>query len=85
MVSSFSSDKDSEFKTYHQNTDGLPYDFKSVMHYKNKAFSKNERNTVTALNDPKRTLGKRNDFSALDIVRVNKLYSCSDYLQRDCE
>ena len=76
-------EKHSEFKKRPQITDALPYDFKSVMHYRNKVFSNNGQDTISALNDPGVVLGKKHDLSALDIVRVNKLYSCSDHLSRD--
>lgn len=69
--------KDKEFKKYHQETNGLPYDFISTMHYNNKDFAKDkDKYTVTANNDPTRSLGNNNDFSALDIIRINQHYGC---------
>ena len=74
----------SEFTKHPQETGGLPYDFHSIMHYTRKHFSKNDRNTVEAIIDPSMQLGDDDGFSALDVVRVNQLYSCPQ-LKTNCE
>ena len=78
------SDHESEFKKYRQNTGGLPYDFHSMMHYSNKFFSKNGKDTIQAIIDPDMHLGQEDNFSALDVVRINLLYKC-DELQKNCK
>lgn len=55
---------------------GEKYDFDSVMHYHNKAFSKNGEDTIESLEDPSRRFGQRVGFSKTDIRQVNKLYPC---------
>ena len=54
---------------------GAPYDMNSIMHYHNKDFSKNGGNTIEAIDDPKRVLGK-DDLSKIDIKQINQLYDC---------
>ncbi|XP_077986277.1 uncharacterized protein LOC144440770 [Glandiceps talaboti] len=65
------------FETYdHTHIDalGAPYDYKSVMHYDSKAFSKNDKATIV----PKEDVGliDRNYFSKWDLYKINKLYNC---------
>ncbi|XP_076358916.1 zinc metalloproteinase nas-15-like [Tachypleus tridentatus] len=55
---------------------GEPYDYASIMHYGEYAFSKS-RNQPTI--KPLRagvTIGQRNGFSSTDIRKINKLYQC---------
>lgn len=53
-----------------------PYDFDSLMHYENHAFSKNGDNTLQSISDPNRSLGNMDDFSAIDIKQLLKDYPC---------
>eukprot|EP00794_Sanderia_malayensis_P007075 gene7075-7872_t len=72
------SGKDKNFLTYsHGNIDGLqlPYDKHSLMHYNNKAFSKNYHDTLQALENPSESLGGQT-MSKLDIKRVLIFYKC---------
>ncbi|XP_051800852.1 high choriolytic enzyme 1-like [Acanthochromis polyacanthus] len=55
------------------------YDFSSVMHYSKYAFSKNGRPTIVAKSDPNKKFGQRSSMSANDIQRVNRLYRCCEY------
>ncbi|KAK2854270.1 hypothetical protein Q5P01_006931 [Channa striata] len=48
---------ESNFKKVQTNNLGTPYDFNSVMHYPNYAFSKNGLPTITAKSNPKMVLG----------------------------
>ena len=60
-------------------TQGIMYDFDSLMHYLPNAFSTNGKVTVLPLDrsvDLSR-LGQRIDFSQYDLQHVNTLY-CSD-------
>ena len=60
-------------------TQGVPYDYGSIMHYDAYAFSRNTLPTIQPLssNIPLSALGQRNGFSASDIEHVNALY-CED-------
>ena len=55
---------------------GEPYDFDSLMHYDNQAFSKNGQNTLESLADPNRSLGNMDDFRKIDIKQLLKSYPC---------
>ena len=78
------SDKLSQFKSYRQDNGNLPYDFHSIMHYSNKFFSKNGKDTLKARIDPTMRLGQSEGFSALDVVRINMLYRCPE-LRKNCK
>ncbi|GAB0093918.1 hypothetical protein DMENIID0001_091100 [Sergentomyia squamirostris] len=53
----------------------LPYDYNSVMHYPEDAFSKNGLPTIEAKQSGV-FIGQRIGMSELDIRRLNKLYKC---------
>nr|ABV60299.1 astacin-like metalloprotease [Lutzomyia longipalpis] len=55
----------------------LEYDYGSVMHYSNKAFSINDEDTIVPLQDGV-TIGQRERMSELDIKRLNQMYNCPD-------
>ncbi|XP_020845138.1 astacin-like metalloendopeptidase [Phascolarctos cinereus] len=55
----------------------VPYDYTSVMHYGRYAFSKNGNTTIMPLAGPDIPIGQRWNLSTSDIVRVNRLYECS--------
>ncbi|XP_072490872.1 astacin-like metalloendopeptidase [Notamacropus eugenii] len=55
----------------------VPYDYTSVMHYGRYAFSKNGNTTIVPLAGPDIPIGQRWNLSTSDIVRVNRLYECS--------
>ncbi|KAJ0056748.1 hypothetical protein NL108_014178 [Boleophthalmus pectinirostris] len=65
-----------------QNTNNLqtPYDFLSVMQYSNRAFSINGQMTISAKDNPTLLFGGATAMSENDVLRVNKLYSCTAYL-----
>ncbi|CAL4063808.1 unnamed protein product [Meganyctiphanes norvegica] len=54
---------------------GLAYDYGSVMHYPEKAFTKNGQPTIIS-KKPGVTLGQRKGFSELDVNGLNLLYKC---------
>ncbi|XP_054879540.1 low choriolytic enzyme-like [Poeciliopsis prolifica] len=64
------------FNIKQTNNLGTPYDFKSVMQYSNKAFSKNGKPTIVAKCNPKLKFGHAEKMSVNDIARVNRLYQC---------
>ncbi|CAO4372075.1 unnamed protein product [Caenorhabditis nigoni] len=60
-----------------QDLQGENYDYKSIMHYDSTAFSRNGRNTIETVEDGfTQVIGTNQDLSELDIVKINKLYSC---------
>ena len=61
---------------------GQPYDFQSIMHYSNKEFSSNGRDTIQALSDPNMPLGNVNSLSAVDVMQINLLYKCPEGLKQ---
>ncbi|XP_060563182.1 zinc metalloproteinase nas-36-like isoform X1 [Ruditapes philippinarum] len=67
---------DSKKTTY--NLYKTPYDYKSIMHYGPKAWSKNKQ-VVLVTKDPayQHVIGKANDISFFDALYVNRAYNCS--------
>ena len=51
------------------------YDYKSIMHYPNKASSINGKNTIEKINDPNYPLGSERP-STKDINTINSFYRC---------
>ena len=58
-------------------TVGSVYDFESLLHYGNKAFSNNGKPTLLAIKDPELQFGGRTKLSKSDIMMLNTLYDCS--------
>ena len=57
-----------------------PYDYDSIMHYDEHAFSKNLwSKTIEARNGA--NIGQRNSLSKYDTQTLNKVYNCVDYLK----
>lgn len=67
------------FNKHVSTTYGEPYDYVSVMHYSNRAFTSNGRQTIQALNDPTRNFGQpiNGGLSRIDRNQVNKHYKCA--------
>ncbi|XP_063297692.1 astacin-like metalloendopeptidase [Pelobates fuscus] len=60
------------------NNMSLPYDYTSVMHYQNTAFTNTPgQATVVAKSDPSLPLGQKIGLSHLDLIKLNKLYNCN--------
>ena len=55
---------------------GGMYDFDSIMHYGNYAFSKNRKATLVALKNPKLQFGSKLKLSKTDIMQLNAIYDC---------
>ncbi|KAI4889308.1 hypothetical protein NFI96_011105 [Prochilodus magdalenae] len=51
-----------------------PYDYNSVMHYGRYAFSKNREPTIIPIPNSNAAIGRANEMSPIDILRVNRLY-----------
>ncbi|XP_054626978.1 low choriolytic enzyme-like [Dunckerocampus dactyliophorus] len=64
------------FQKVDTNNLSTPYDFDSVMHYSNMAFSKNGEPTIVAINNPDEVIGGAQEMSGNDTARVNELYQC---------
>ena len=58
---------------------GEGYDFDSVMHYGNWAFSINNKKTIVVNSDQDRLTGQRDGFSQTDVKQLNKVYKCRGY------
>ncbi|KAK2853411.1 hypothetical protein Q5P01_006072 [Channa striata] len=56
---------------------GTPYDYNSVMHYGRFAFSRNREPTIVPIPDPNVAIGRAEQMSPTDILRVNRLYQCN--------
>ncbi|XP_067840408.1 meprin A subunit alpha-like [Heptranchias perlo] len=59
-----------------------PYDYESVMHYAPFSFNKNSSfPTITAkISAFDEIIGQRLDFSAIDLLRLNRMYNCTSTL-----
>lgn len=55
---------------------GGAYDFSSIMHYGNKAFSKNKKPTMLSVKDPLLQFGQIAELSRTDILQLNAVYDC---------
>ncbi|XP_062276030.1 hatching enzyme 1.2-like [Scomber scombrus] len=53
---------------------GTTYDYGSVMHYHQYAFSKNNKPTLVGIPDPNVEFGTAPEMSEKDIIRLNRLY-----------
>ena len=66
--------------TEQASTFGVPYDYDSVMHYPDWAFSKNDLKTIVPvikpINCPNCIIGQRIGVSICDIELVRKMYEC---------
>ncbi len=58
-------------------TEGLPYDYNSIMHYDEYQFSKDSSSPTIQAHDPNITVGRAVELSPLDIIRVNDYYNCT--------
>ncbi|KAL2088661.1 hypothetical protein ACEWY4_015560 [Coilia grayii] len=65
------------FNKINTNNLGTPYDYGSVMHYGRYAFSANREPTIVPIPNPNAVIGRANQMSATDILRVKRLYGCS--------
>lgn len=64
-----------KFSKYRINSRGVEYDYYSIMHYGDKAFTKNGRPTMQAKNRTVNRLGNT-ELSNLDVKQTNLVYEC---------
>ncbi|CAK6962606.1 low choriolytic enzyme-like [Scomber scombrus] len=62
------------------NTLNTQYDYTSVMHYGRTYFGKGGSETITPILDPTAPIGQAKSLSALDILKINLLYKCWNYI-----
>lgn len=64
-------------------TNGVPYDYWSVMHYGKNAFSNGNGSTIIT-KDPRfqDIIGQRLEMSPSDVEELNRLYKCGKWLYR---
>ena len=56
---------------------GVSYDYKSIMHYNRKAFTKNGEPTIVAIGNENMEFGSPNGkLSTRDAIEINALYDC---------
>ncbi|KAM4602466.1 low choriolytic enzyme-like [Polymixia lowei] len=60
---------------------GTPYDYNSVMQYSRFAFSRNRQPTILPIPDNNVVIGRATEMSAVDILRVNRLYNCTSQVK----
>ncbi|XP_066246564.1 hatching enzyme 1.2-like [Euwallacea similis] len=58
---------------------GVPYDYRSVMHYSSTAFSVNGQKTIIPKDGSKaEKMGQRDGFSKGDLTKINEMYKCPE-------
>ncbi|XP_041120346.1 high choriolytic enzyme 2 [Polyodon spathula] len=70
-------DREHNFEKYKTNNLNTGYDYGSIMHYGRFAFSEDGAPTIIPKPDPHVLIGQRDGPSATDLLKINKLYSCS--------
>jgi hypothetical protein len=55
---------------------GTPYNYGSLMHYQNTAFSTNGLPTIVATQDTDEVMGQRVGMSDVDILEIQRYYGC---------
>ncbi|TKS66078.1 Low choriolytic enzyme [Collichthys lucidus] len=70
----------SNFKKEDTNNLNTPYDYSSIMHYGRTAFGMHGSETITPFPNPSVPIGQRDRLSNFDILKINKLYKCWNYL-----
>jgi len=66
--------------TFHDvSNEKVEYNFASVMHYRNDAFTKNGKDTLVAKGEEDLKFGQRMKFSIGDVKGINNFYNCVKY------
>ncbi|XP_030646994.1 high choriolytic enzyme 1-like [Chanos chanos] len=73
------SDAAYNFKKRDTDNLGTPYDYSSLMHYSRMSYATHySKETITPIPDPSVQIGQKYKLSDTDILRINKLYHCSE-------
>ena len=64
-----------KYSTHKINSLGVPYDYKSIMHYSRRAFSKNGKDTIVSRDGKTKNFGN-DHLSTLDVLQTRRLYKC---------
>ncbi|KAM4618109.1 embryonic protein UVS.2-like [Discoglossus pictus] len=73
-----SQDKERNFYKMSTQNLGAPYDYLSVLHYGKFAFANEAgKPTLEPTGNPSALIGQRIGLSALDVVKINRLYQCN--------
>ncbi|CAH2250030.1 jg12862 [Pararge aegeria aegeria] len=67
------------------NLHGLPYEYTSIMHYHNQAFSRNRQPTIVPLRSFSGTMGQMEQTSYWDWLRLRRHYNCPGAWNRNSE
>ncbi|XP_062267331.1 low choriolytic enzyme-like isoform X2 [Platichthys flesus] len=67
------------FRKMDTNNLNTPYDYTSVMHYGRTAFGRRAE-TITPIPNRSVAIGQRGGMSRIDVLRINRLYMCWNYL-----
>nr|BAO25127.1 hatching enzyme [Pseudopleuronectes yokohamae] len=70
----------SNFKKMDTNNLNTPYDYTSVMHYGRNAFGIGRAETITPIPNKSVAIGQNAGMSRIDVLRVNRLYKCQNYM-----
>ncbi|XP_060937235.1 low choriolytic enzyme-like [Limanda limanda] len=68
------------FRKMDTNNLNTPYDYDSLMHYGRTAFGIGRTETITPIPDRSVAIGQRGGMSRIDILRINRLYKCWNYM-----
>lgn len=55
---------------------GLPYDYKSVLHYHDREFAIDRSKKTIDTRGEKTVIGEAQHLSKMDVLKLNKLYHC---------
>ncbi|XP_063800654.1 embryonic protein UVS.2-like isoform X2 [Pseudophryne corroboree] len=83
-----SQDKERNFYKLSTQNLGVPYDYRSVLHYGKFAFASDTgKPTLEPTGDPQAVIGQRIGLSSMDVVKINKLFQCNvcSYLLPDAQ
>ncbi|XP_051959958.1 hatching enzyme 1.2-like [Xyrauchen texanus] len=71
----------SNFELKDTNNLNTTYDYTSIMHYGRTSFTiQSGKATITPIPDSSVKIGQRVEMSSTDILRINKLYECGEYI-----
>ncbi|XP_066926859.1 zinc metalloproteinase nas-4-like [Clytia hemisphaerica] len=69
-----------KYSGFEVSDENVGYNFASLMHYRNDAFTMNGKDTLIAKGDESLKFGQRIKFSVGDVRGINRFYQCHAYL-----